>query len=276
MMYADLALAQRLERLEGTACARFVEARARLSPASGACWTTVAGTYAMFDTPESPITQTFGLGMFEPVTPQDLDVLEQYFWQKGAPVNHEVSPLAGVETFALLVDRGYKPIDLTSVMYRSVDEPLTTPVNPAVRVRVVEADEYDLWAKTNADGWIGEHPEFNDLLLDLGRVIAAKKGTGPFLAELDGVPVAAGSLSISDGAALLAGASTMPEARRQGAQLALLDARLRFAAEHGCDLAMMCAAPGSSSQRNAERNGFRIAYTRAKWSQRLAPNIESR
>ena len=28
---------------------------------------------------------------------------------------------------------------------------------------------------------------------------------------------------------------------------------------------MMGAAPGSSSQRNAERHGFRIAYTRIKW-----------
>jgi hypothetical protein len=28
---------------------------------------------------------------------------------------------------------------------------------------------------------------------------------------------------------------------------------------------MVCAAPGSTSQRNAERNGFRIAYTRIKW-----------
>jgi hypothetical protein len=27
----------------------------------------------------------------------------------------------------------------------------------------------------------------------------------------------------------------------------------------------MGAQPGSGSQRNAERNGFRIAYTRIKW-----------
>jgi hypothetical protein len=31
---------------------------------------------------------------------------------------------------------------------------------------------------------------------------------------------------------------------------------------------MMCAQPGSASQRNAERQGFRIAYTRIKWRQR--------
>ena len=28
---------------------------------------------------------------------------------------------------------------------------------------------------------------------------------------------------------------------------------------------MMGAPPGSGSQRNAERHGFRIAYTRIKW-----------
>ena len=54
-------------------------------------------------------------------------------------------------------------------------------------------------------------------------------------------------------------------ARKQGAQLALLESRLLHAAERGCDLAMICAAPGSASQRNAERHGFRIAYTRTKW-----------
>jgi hypothetical protein len=68
-----------------------------------------------------------------------------------------------------------------------------------------------------------------------------------------------------EGVALMAGAGTIPEARKLGAQLALLESRLRWGAEQGCDIAMMCAAPGSASQRNAERHGFRIAYTRIKW-----------
>ena len=65
--------------------------------------------------------------------------------------------------------------------------------------------------------------------------------------------------------ALLTGASTIVEARRQGAQRALLYERLAVAVDAGCRLAMMCALPGSTSQRNAEREGFRIAYTRIKW-----------
>ena len=78
-------------------------------------------------------------------------------------------------------------------------------------------------------------------------------------------------MSIYDDVALLAGASTVPEGRKQGAQLALLDSRLRYAAEHGCNIATMGALPGSASQRNAERQGFRIAYTRTKWQLPASP-----
>jgi GNAT superfamily N-acetyltransferase len=105
----------------------------------------------------------------------------------------------------------------------------------------------------------------------MGQVSARAEGTSCFLAELDGQPVAAGGLSIAEGTALLAGASTLPAARRHGAQRALLQARLRFAAEQGCDLVMIGAQPGSASQRNAERQGFRVAYTRIKWHLPHAP-----
>jgi GNAT superfamily N-acetyltransferase len=86
-----------------------------------------------------------------------------------------------------------------------------------------------------------------------------------FLAELDGQPGAAGALSLYEGVALFAGAATIPEMRRRGLQAALLEARMRYAFEHGYELAMMVTEAGSQSQRNAERKGFRIAYTRTKW-----------
>jgi GNAT superfamily N-acetyltransferase len=97
------------------------------------------------------------------------------------------------------------------------------------------------------------------------QVHAANPDTLAFLAEVDGHPAAAGALFLHEGVALLAGASTIPQFRRRGAQLALLEARLDHAKQAGCDVAMMGAAPGSGSQRNAERAGFRIAYTRLKW-----------
>jgi hypothetical protein len=131
-----------------------------------------------------------------------------------------------------------------------------------VIVRVIGADEADVWAKTASAGWGAADGEF---MLDVARVNAGAPDGHLFLAELDGRPIATAALAIHGGVAHFAGASTIPEGRRNGAQLALLDARMRHAAAHGCDLALMGAAPGSGSQRNAERHGFRIAYTRIKW-----------
>jgi GNAT superfamily N-acetyltransferase len=231
----------------------------------GAEWIEIAGTRAMFDGPGSPLTQTFGLGVFEPLAAEQLDEIEQFFQTRGADVFHEVCPLADPSTFALLNERGYKPIEFSNVLYRpiSTDLRLEASRNEQMQVRLIRKDEVDLWSQTASEGW-SEFAEIADFLRDLGQVTARSKSLS-FLAELDGAPVATGALTISGDVALLAGASTIPSARRQGAQLALLEGRLRYAAAQGCTVGMMVAQPGSGSQRNAERHGFRIAYTRYKW-----------
>jgi len=264
--FSDLSLSRRLERAEGRSNADFVEARAKLFPESGARWIEVAGAYAMFDGVGSPLTQTFGLGVFDPVTHADLEKIEGFFQQRGAEVQHEVSPMADTSLLALLNERGYQPIELASVMYRPIRRgvQLASPRNQRVQARLIREGEEELWARTASKGW-SELTEFADMILELMDVTAKRLGGLSFLAELNGQPIASGALFIHDGVALLAGASTIPEGRKQGAQLALLESRLNYAAENGCDLAMMCAAPGSASQRNAERQGFRIAYTRIKW-----------
>jgi GNAT superfamily N-acetyltransferase len=265
-IFSDLNLSRRLERAEAQGNVDFVEARAAVSPESGAGWVEVAGAYAMFDGVESPLTQTFGLGLFQTPTASDLQRIEEFFKERGAPVYHEVSPLADPSTFTLLNERGYEPFEFTSVMFRPL-RPGAEPVarrDSGVSVRLAGPDEYELWAQTAARGW-SEFEELGEFMLGLSRVSARRADGLSFLAELEGQPVATGALSIWEGVALLAGASTVPEARRRGAQLALLDARLAYASEHNCDIAMMCALPGSASQRNAERQGFRIAYTRIKW-----------
>lgn len=262
-MVSDLALSRRLERAEGAANARFVEARASHAPDLGACWMEVAGAHVMFDGPRSPCTQTFGLGLFQMPTADEMARIEGFFRERGAPVFHEVSPLAEAALPAVLHQRGYRPMEFTSVMYLPLEGHGPTG-GSGIPVRLAGVDECDLWARTAAEGW-REMVELSDQMEAMMRVVAARKGALSFLAELDGRPIAAGAVAVHEGVALLAGASTIPEWRRRGAQRALLAARLDYAAQAGCELAMICAAPGSESQRNAERQGFRIAYTRLKW-----------
>jgi GNAT superfamily N-acetyltransferase len=264
MPFSDLALSKRLERAEGHACVQYAEAQRRLFPKSRAAWIECAGAYAVFNGVDSPITQSFGLGIFEELTPASLDVIERFFLDRGAQVHHEVSPLAGVPTLDLLCKRNYRPIEISNVLYRSVEQP-EAQTQGGIRVRVTSPKEAQLWSNVSARGWAHEHPELMDFLLQLGAIISAREQSLCFLAEVDGEPGAAGVLLIHDKVALFGGSATVPELRRRGLQTALLHERMRYAFDHGCDLAMMVAVPGSDSQRNAERKGFQIAYTRTKW-----------
>jgi len=264
MTFSDLALSQRLERAEGFSCAQYAKARRRQFPESTAESILCGGAFAVFDGVNSPCTQTFCLGLFEELTPATLDTIESFFHSHAAPVLHEVSPFAGIEAQRLLCDRGYRPLELSSVLYRPVQLP-AAPERSNIAVRVIGPEETELWSRISARGWTHDHPELMEFMLEFGAVTAARKQTVCFLAEVDGQPGAAGALSIHEGVALFAGSSTVPELRRRGLQSALLEARMRYAVENGCDLAMMVALPGSDSQRNAERKGFHIAYTRTKW-----------
>ena len=261
-VFADAALAKRLETAEGHANAAFVDEQARREPYSGAIRTAIAGTMVMFAGVGSPITQTFCLGIHERPTGRDLDAIERFFTSRGSPVFHEVSPHAGVDVMAMLAGRGYKPNEISNVLYRSIDRLAPITINPELRVRQVEQHEAALYGAISVRGW-SEMPEVIPFIHGFAQSSVAVATC--FVAELNGEAIANAAMFMHGGVALLAGASTVPEGRRQGAQQALLEARLRAAAEQGCDLAMVVTAAGSASQRNSERNGFKVAYTRTKW-----------
>ncbi len=264
MLFSDIATSRRLERAEGFGCTQHAEARRSLRPECGAEWIRCGGAFAVFDGVDSPTTQTFGLGIFEELSTATLDEIEAFFRDHGAPVFHEVSPFAGAEAYALLCTRGYRPVELSNVVYQTVTEPPSADAGN-VTVRVAGPGEANLWSDISTRGWIHNHPEFAGFLAELAEMYTARKHTICFLAELDGVPGAAGALCLHEGVALFGGSATVPELRRRGLQSALLRERMRYAFAHECDLAMMAAMPGSDSQRNAERAGFSIAYTRTKW-----------
>lgn len=270
-IFADLELARRLERAEAISSARFVDVRIQTSPERGSAWRDFGGVYAMFDGPDSPVTQTFGLGLSGPVTAESLEQIEGFFRERKVPAIHEVSPLAGIEAFVSLAERGYRPVEFTSVLYRPArgEVASSTAVENPIVVRATTDDEATVWARISAEGWSDVAPDLHGFLLEIGSVVARKQDSPSWLAYLNGEPVAAASLSICGPVAHLAGASTIPRARGNGAQFALLKARLEYAAAAGCELALMGASPGSASQRNAERHGFRIAYTRQKWQRRF-------
>ncbi len=260
----DRLMARRLERAEARVGVSCVEVRQRETPEVAAVWHAFGGTYAIFDGATSPMTQSFGLGLFEPVTRDGMAELEAFFHARGAPANHEVSPLAGIETFALLVERGYRPIELGTVLVQRIAEPLEPRPAPGLAVRVCEGDDRAAWVDASVAGW-SDDPAVASVIRSFVEIASRNRSMVHFVVEHGGTAVATGSLGIHDGIALLAGASTIPDARGRGAQSLLLTARIAEARRRGCDVALMVATPGSTSQRNAERRGFQVAYSRTKW-----------
>jgi hypothetical protein len=264
-MFMDLELSRRIERTEGVIGTTYSGPRNSVADV-GACTRDFDGTMAVFDGAESPLTQTFGLGMQRPADDELLAAIEAFFAERGAPTHHEVSPHAGVETFARLVARGYQPVELSNVTVQELSSlPAPAPSTSGLRVRVIDpVADGATWIDTCVAGWATDEAAAA-FMLTIARVNIANRSMIHYVVEDGGTPVGTGSMGIVDGVALLAGASTIPSARGRGAQALLLATRLHDARARGCDVAMMVAAVGSQSQRNAERNGFRVAYTRTKW-----------
>lgn len=263
-MFKDIALARELERTEGTVAASFAEARQRLAPERRSEWREIGGAIAIYDGAESPMTQTFGLGMSEPATAETLDALEAFFRERGAPTHHELSPLAGVATSALLVSRGYVPVEHSSVLVRELTDDMVAPAAAGLRARMMDEGDRAAWIDAAVEGW-SEGPVPPAVMRELSELASHNRAMVNVLVEADGRVISTGSMGVCGRVALLGGASTVPAARGRGAQAAALAARFVEARRRGCTVAMIVTEPGSTSQRNAERRGFVVAYTRTKW-----------
>lgn len=275
MKFMDIALARRLERasaMSGKACA---QGAMKVRPEIGAAFEEIADGIAVFAGVDSPVTQALGVGLDGPVDSAELDRLERFFQSRGAPVAIELCPLAGLPLYEALAKREYRLVEVSSVLVRELkptDEfaaPQCAPESDAaapgqpVVVREAAPDDEDLYTRTVAQGF-AEQVAPSQATVDVMAGFFRSENTQPFLAFVDGVAAGGASAFAFGGVAGMFGASTLPQFRGRGVQTALLAARLNWAVKQGCDLAKGITLPGSVSQRNHERFGFRVAYTRTK------------
>jgi GNAT superfamily N-acetyltransferase len=253
MEFVDRRLAKRLEMIT-----------ARSGKECADEWIEIAGGIATFSGIDSPITQAFGVGLFGPVCEAELDLLEEFFFSRDAPVALELSPFIHPSLIALLKSRPYRLEDFSNVLVRELRprEKIAVPVSD-LRVRAALPQEIDRYSEIVAEGF-SEYVPISETLRRLVENFFRRPSGRCFLA-LAGDQIAAGGCAATDQQlAEFYGAATLTRFRRQGAQSKLIAARLTWALEQDCDLATTTTQPGGSSQRNYERAGFRVAYTRSK------------
>lgn len=264
MKFIDLDLVRRLEMasaLSGKACA---DAAQKFHPELEAVSEEIAGGIAVYAGIDSPVTQALGVGLNGPASDAELDRLESFYHSRGASTAIELCPFAGIPLYEALAKREYRLVEVSNVLFRDLNHGDSFPAPPPdVVVRPALPEDEKLFTHTVAQGF-AEIAPVTQPLLDVMEGFFHSEGNHSFLALVNGVAAGGASAFAFDGVAGMFGASTLPQFRGRGVQTALLSARLEWAVRHGCDLAKGITLPGSSSHRNHERLGFRVAYTRTK------------
>ncbi|PKQ15681.1 MAG: hypothetical protein CVT67_08135 [Actinobacteria bacterium HGW-Actinobacteria-7] len=262
--FADFELAKRLESFSAAEMRRFAQTAGAVFSGSPAGWIEVAGGIAAFIEVDSPVNQATGMGFAGVVDALEIEEVERFYLDRGAGPLVRVCPLAHPSLLVGLSARGWIADGFENVLVRTVaqGDAMVDHLVEGVEIREVATDEErDLWRLVAATGFSWPLPPL-DAQLDLGTVVVRRPGTRLFLAFIEGRAAGTGELFIQDGIAWLSADATLPQFRGRGVQRALQAYRLALSAAGGCELAVSEATPGAGSQRNMERAGFRVAYTR--------------
>jgi GNAT superfamily N-acetyltransferase len=253
LVFSDLALARRLEAAEAA------NARGCTAIHPEAATMDVAGGCAVFVGAGSPLSHAVGIGLNGPVAETEVDRLEAFFRGRGGKVSIELCPMADSALLGRLGDRGYRVTEFNNVLVKRL---AGTGIVLTPRVRRALPEESDMWSHTVGRGFFEEH-ELTTEEMDVGRAIFAMPGALCYLAATESGELAGGAAAaVYDGLATLFADSTIARHRRGGLHRELIAARLNEALVLGCDLATATTLPGSGSQRNYERMGFEVVYTR--------------
>lgn len=270
MQFVDRALARRFEAVEEVPQVLYARLFQTMRPEIGAAEEEICGGHMIFAGLGSPIGRVTGAGFDRSFTAEDVNRIEQFYHGHHAPSQVDLCPMHEPAVFEMFRDRGYGIAELNNVLYRRLkpgEEFPAPPVGCEIR-RSVPDEAGTAGAIVETAFFPDGAPEaFRGLIEPLYRIETAC----PFVASVAGELVACGTgLVIPEHKVFaLCGAGTLPEFRGRGLQTALLQARMAAALQAGCEYAVVVTQGGTTSQRNAERLGFRVAYSKVTVIKRL-------
>jgi ribosomal protein S18 acetylase RimI-like enzyme len=263
MQFVDKAFARRLESCEEMPQVLYARTFQKTRPEIGAAEEEICGGHMIFAGLGSPIGRATGVGLDRPFTAEDLNRVEQFYRAHKAPSQVDLCPMHEATVFEMFKERGYAIAELNNVLYRKLEAEEKFPPPPAgCEIRPSRQEEAD------TAGAIVESAFFPDGAPEAYRGLVAPfyqmERALAFAASVEGKLVACGTgLVIPEHWVFaLCGAGTLAEFRGRGLQTALLRARMAAAVQAGCEYAVVVTQGGTTSQRNAERLGFRVAYSK--------------
>jgi len=265
MQFVDRALARRFESAEEMPQVHHACFARKHHPEIGAAVAPIAGGHMIFAGLGSPIGRAVGMGFSAPVTESDFDQLENFYYSRTAPAQLDYTPLTDMSMLEIARKRGYQIAELNQVLARKLNhhEMFVQDVS-GFHIRSSPPEEALAFAAIVRESFFpggGEHAGFDEMIAP----ISGFPGAITFVAEAEGRIVATGAGLVIPEHKIVAlhGAGTLKPYRGRGVQTAMLGRRLALAAQGGCEYAVIVTQGGTTSQRNAERAGFSVAYSKA-------------
>jgi len=260
-MYVDRKLVKRVEYSAADTAARQAEALARMTPTTPAAAQRCDGGQLIAFGAGRYVNRAMGIGLGGMHAADVVTAVERFYQAQSLPASVEVNPWVSSDLVAAFSAANFRLERFRNVYVRELDSlPATAPDTATADIRAVDAA---MVPERNAILAGDAPPEARRISDEFCDAIGQLSDTNDFVAIVDGVPAACGSLTVVDGVGWLGGAATLTEFRGRGLQKALLVHRLRLAAKLKCAFAACTAVPDGQSARNLERLGFQLIYTQA-------------
>lgn len=226
--------------------------------------TSSLGQAAVFRAHRAPswfLNRVLGVGVFEPVLLDALDVELERYRDAGVPHGVCLAPEARpAELASWLAERDLHHTTTLARMFRDLER---IPADGGdVEVVAVDPSRARLFGETVAVGF-----GFGVSLAGWFENLCALDGWHAYLALIDGTAVGTGVLCVDGDLGWLGFGSTLGDYRRRGVHRSMLSRRMRDAAELGCQRLQTETNLGQGDEPtpsldNIRRCGFQMAYER--------------
>lgn len=265
MLTNGLVLAKRLETAVWLSHKAYVKAHQQRFPEATARFLDLSSGGGALITADDPMSQAIGLGLNGEMSSKELNQLVDFYQQQDMACNIELCPLAHFSVLDFLNYQQFYAVEFSTILYRELIDVITPTFSD--EIAIIKTDDLATWAELSVKGFT--NGELIDSWYESFYTFATVKNVTCYLGIIDDKPVAAGALGIYGDVCDLGFTATLPAHRGLGLQQALIYQRLIDAKEAGVDIALSTTEPGSFSQQNLQKHGFKVAYTRTKFEKQV-------
>ncbi len=238
----------------------YVQAFQLWAPKLAASAMPCAGGLAAYTGPDSPLTTVKGAG--PEIQESEIDAAELFFRRNHArQVIFECAPWLTEATVERLTRRGYTVAGTEVVVAAALPCSVETPAHSPVELT------QDDWARVFPAAFALPAEGIWPLLARMAWRLPGAANLG--VVDADGQVMGCAQLVPAGRIAVFGNDSTLPAARGQGVQTALIRERLRRAMASEMQWAVAEVAGGSSSEKNYLRCRFERVYVRTSWKKEV-------